>query len=101
MELCEKYNRNFDEVKRWYDGYQLGYYHVYNPNAVLSMLAGDSVRVRTKSFQNDMANFKGKDDVLTLLVHLGYLAYDQKNQTAYIPNEEIRSEFAEAVEENR
>lgn len=68
---------------------------------ILTMLAGDSVKVRTKSFQNDMVTFRSKDDVLTLLIHLGYLAYDQKSQTAYVPNEEIRREFAEAVEENK
>ena len=48
------------------------------------------------SFQNDMTTFRNKDDVLTLLIHLGYLAYNQKRQTAFIPNEEIRSEFASA-----
>lgn len=39
-------------------------------------------------------------DVLTLLIHLGYLAYNQKNQIAYIPNEEIRGEFMDAVEDS-
>ena len=59
------------------------------------------MKVRVRSFQNDMVTFRNKDDVLTLLIHLGYLGYDQKNQTAFIPNEEIRSEFAETVEEDR
>ncbi len=68
--------------------------------AILSMLSGDRVKVKVRSFQNDMISFRNKDDVLTLLIHLGYLAYDQKNQTAFIPNEEIRGEFADAVEEN-
>lgn len=44
--------------------------------------------------------FKNKNDILTVLIHLGYLAYDRKMKMAYIPNEEIRSEFVEAVEEN-
>ena len=48
-----------------------------------------------------MVTFKSKDDVLTLLVHLGYLAYNQTKQTAYSPNEEIRREFMDAVEENK
>lgn len=34
----------------------------------------------TGSFQNDMTNIKSKDDVLTLMVHLGYLAYDSKEK---------------------
>lgn len=135
--LCQQYHRDFDEVKRWYDGYLLGEYHVYNPKAVVSimmwgdfqsywsntgtyeairplinmnfdglktdimtMMAGDKVKVRTKSYQNDMVSFKNKNDILTVLIHLGYLAYDCKMKMAYIPNEEIRSEFVEAVEEN-
>ena len=40
-----------------------------------------------------MVSFKNKDDVLTLLIHLGYLAFNQKNQMAYIPNEELRNEL--------
>lgn len=40
-----------------------------------------------------MVSFAGKDDVMTLLIHLGYLAYDSSYQMAYIPNEEIRQEF--------
>lgn len=134
--LCEKYNKNYEEVKRWYDGYMLAGHHIYNPKAVVSvmqrgefqsywsqtgtyeaivplinmdfdglkkdiitMISGGSVNVRTKSYQNDMLTFKNKDDVMTLLIHLGYLAYDSKSHMAYIPNEEIRSEFVDAVEE--
>ena len=46
-----------------------------------------------------MTTFKSKDDVLTLLVHLGYLAYDKKKQEIYVPNQEITSEFMNAVDE--
>ena len=53
------------------------------------------------SFKNDMVSFVNKDDVLTLLIHLGYLAYNQQTQMAYIPNEEIRREFLTAVTSNR
>ena len=48
-----------------------------------------------------MVSFKNKDDVLTLLIHLGYLAYNQEKNTAYIPNEEIRREFIDVVEEDK
>ena len=65
------------------------------------MLSGSSVKVRVNSFQNDMVTFRNKDDVLTLLIHLGYLAYNQSAQSAFIPNEEIRTELANAVEETR
>lgn len=40
--LCETYKKDFTEVKRWYDGYQLGKYHVYNPNAVVNLMADGS-----------------------------------------------------------
>ena len=66
---------------------------------ILSMLAGEEVPVNTGSFTNDMATFRTEDDVLTLLIHLGYLAYEQQEQKAYIPNEEVRSEFVNALEE--
>ncbi len=70
-------------------------------NSILTMLSGDKIKVKTTSFQNDMVTFRNKDDVLTLLIHLGYLAYDQKMEMAYIPNEEIRREVLDALEENR
>ena len=68
---------------------------------IIKMLAGESVRVKTTTYQNDMVNFKNKDDILTLLIHLGYLAYDSKIRSAFIPNEEIRSELIDAVEEEQ
>ena len=48
-----------------------------------------------------MVSFIDKEDVLTLLIHLGYLAYDQKKKTAYIPNEEIRQEFISATKKKK
>ena len=128
--LCDRYERDFHKVKKWYDGYQLGKYHIYNPNAVVSlmmegeyrsywsetgsyriivplinmdfdglksaiieMLAGGSVETDVTSFQNDTVNFEDKDDILTYLIHLGYLAYDQKREMAFVPNEEIMEEL--------
>ena len=57
------------------------------------MLGGNRIRVNTRSFQNDMWTFKTKDDVLTLLIHLGYLAYDSGKKETFIPNKEIMGEF--------
>ncbi len=136
--LCARYGQNFDEVKRWYDGYQLGQYHVYNPNAVVSlmlegdfqsywsgtasyetivplinmnfdglktavieMLSGASVEVDVTSFQNDTVSFVNKDDVLTYLIHLGYLAYLKRDETAAVPNEEIRQELIRAIKRKK
>ena len=64
---------------------------------LVQMLAGGCVRVNTRSFQNDMRSFKIKDDVLTLLIHLGYLGYDSEKQEAFIPNKEIIKEFENAM----
>lgn len=50
-------------------------------------------------FANDLVTFRNRDDVLTLLIHLGYLAYDKETKTVHIPNEEIRLEFARSVRE--
>jgi hypothetical protein len=65
---------------------------------IVQMLAGERCKVKTIGFENDMTTIKSKDDVLTLLVHLGYLAYDADNMTVGIPNEEIHREFMYAVE---
>lgn len=64
---------------------------------IAHMLGGGRVRVNTFSFQNDMRNFNTKDDVLTLLIHLGYLAYDAQREEAFIPNKEIIKEFENAM----
>lgn len=136
--LCQKYHRDFEKVKRWYDGYLLEEYQVYNPKAVVSvmlkdkfrsywsetgsyeavvplinmdfdglktaiieMLAGNAIEVDVGTFQNDMDNFYCRDDVLTYLIHLGYLAYDQDRERAFIPNEEVRMELIKAVKRRK
>ena len=128
--LCQKYDRDFEKVKKWYDGYLLENYEIYNPKAVVSvmlrgkfrsywsetgsyevivplinmnydglkntiieMLSGQNVKVNTLTFKNDPANIQSKDDV----IHLGYLGYNEKDETAFIPNEEIRHELINAV----
>ena len=132
--LCEEYHRDFDKVKKWYDGYLLNGYQVYNPkavvsvmtkgkfrsywsetgsyevvvplicmnydglkNAIIEMLSGSAVNVNTATFKNDPARIQNRDDVLTYLIHLGYLGYDEENETAFVPNEEIRQELITAV----
>lgn len=64
---------------------------------IIEMLGGGHVKVNTRSFQNDMHTFETKDDVLTLLIHLGYLAYDSEEKEAFIPNREIIEEFENAM----
>lgn len=133
--LCEMYRMDFDETKRWYDGYRMAKnLHVYNPKSVVDamlnqefhsywsntetyealkiyidmnfeglkddiifMLSGGSCPINPRTFTNDMTTFHSKDDVLTLLVHLGYLTYDTETKEARIPNEEVRGEFYNAI----
>lgn len=64
---------------------------------VLRMMAGENRPVNTGSFVNDMVTLNSKDDVLTLLIHLGYLGYDFSHECVFIPNNEIKKEFATAV----
>ncbi len=70
-------------------------------DSIIIMLAGGRCRINIRDFQNDMVSLAGRDDVLTLLVHLGYLAYDQRNSEVYIPNEEVREEFVHVVSRSK
>ena len=65
--------------------------------SVVHMLAGESVPIHTGTFSNDMTTFATKDDVLTLLVHLGYLTYDSVDGTVSIPNKEVSKEYVNAI----
>ncbi len=61
------------------------------------LMGGACAEVDTNGFANDLVTFRDRDDVLTLLIHLGYLSYDETTRTAHIPNEEIRLEFSRAI----
>lgn len=143
--LCEKYQVNFNSMKRWYDGYSYDEApHIYNPNSVVKaitkkqflsywtqtetyealrryidlnfnglrddvsrLISGDEIEFNPGKFQNDMVEFASKNDVLALLVHLGYLAVKIKKMPdettqyyARIPNQEIRGEFINSIEDN-
>lgn len=63
-------------------------------------MAGKDIYVNTNKFQNDMTTFKSKDDVLTLLIHLGYLGYNSEDRTVYIPNKEVESSFISSIEDS-
>lgn len=64
---------------------------------VAELIGGIEVPVNTNGFSNDLITFRSKDDVLTLLIHLGYLTYDEDTEMVHIPNEEIKREFAAAI----
>ena len=138
MALAAKHGMSYDDLEKWYDGYQIGDEHaIFNPNSVMlalyndycesywgstgsydavanyiqmnfdglkddiiSMLAGERVPVNSETFQNDMSVIQYKDDVLTVLIHLGYLSYDRQNKECYIPNREVAIEMTNAVKAN-
>lgn len=132
--LCEKYNHNFEETKKWYDGYNLRGISIYNPrsvvrsilgnafdsywtqtetyealkvyismnfeglrDAIIQLIAGGTYKIDTGTFSNDMTTFHNLDDVLTLLVHLGYLSYNFDTKEVKIPNYEISKEFVSVI----
>ena len=66
---------------------------------VTKLIAGSSVAINPDKFQNDMTTFASADDVMTLLVHLGYLTYDFDTRTVHIPNQEVQKEFINCIED--
>lgn len=135
--LCEKYGRDFDEFKSWYDGYNLKGVEIYNPQAVIkaaikgelisywsetstysvvaekirmnfagtkeyviAMMGGERVSVNVNKYDNTMNDFNSRDDVFTFLIHLGYLAYDEREKKCYIPNKEIYEEWQKVIEDD-
>ena len=67
---------------------------------IISMLAGDRCKVDPTGFANDMSDIRSKDDVLTVLIHLGYLSYNWRKDECYIPNREVAGEMVNAVKAN-
>ena len=65
--------------------------------AVIDMLAEKEIKVDVEDFENSLNKINTKDDVLTYLIHLGYLNYDPDTQLCRIPNKEIRQEWEKAV----
>ena len=80
----ETYEALSDYIIKDYDGLK---------EAVTLLMDGARIHIDTSTYQNDMTTFTGKDDVLSLLIHLGYLGYDDAAGEIYIPNKEILDEF--------
>ena len=136
--LAEKHQMDFDDLEKWYDGYQIGPQpSMFNPNSVMqainehwcesywgrtgaydsmagyihlnygglkddiiAMLAGGRCVVDPINFRNDLSQIENRDDVLTVLIHLGYLSYDRVTQECYVPNMEVAGELELAVRKN-
>ena len=67
---------------------------------VIYLLSGGRVKVNTTKFQNDLSVVNSRDDVLTVLIHLGYLSFDWRRNECYVPNYEVKGELSNAVEES-
>ena len=105
-ELCKQYNMDMEEVKSWYDGYSFEKaLSIYSPRSVVNCMRLGKIGNywnQTETFEAQQIyidmNFEGlKDDVLTLLIHLGYVAYDYDNKMVHIPNNEVRAEYVNSV----
>ena len=65
------------------------------------LVAGGRVRFGVTAYQNDMVRFNSADDVLALLVHLGYVTYDKSGGAGWIPNNEVADEFYNSIAHDR
>ncbi len=68
--------------------------------SIISLLSNEKIYIEPSSFENDITTFHSRDDILTLLVHLGYLGYDFNTQEVYIPNKEVRTQFEIALRDS-
>ena len=68
-------------------------------DSVVELLAGNEVRVDVGRFANDVHAVNSRDAVLTLLIHLGYLSYDDDKRTVRIPNYEVQQEFERTIQD--
>ena len=67
-------------------------------SAITDMLAGTEIKININKFENSLDNINSKDNVLTYLIHLGYVNYDRTSGLCRIPNKEIRQEWEKAIE---
>ena len=80
----ETYEALAEYIRKDYDGLK---------DAVALLMDGGRLAIDTSTYQNDMTTFSGRDDVLSLLIHLGYLGFDDERSEVFIPNREILDEF--------
>ncbi len=79
--------------------YYMGYDNGELKDTISRMLVGEKVNIDPTMFENDLTKVNSRDAALTVLIHLGYLAYDEENEKCYIPNHEIRTEFERGIKE--
>ncbi len=67
---------------------------------IAELMGGVETEIDTTGYNNDLT-YHTRDAALTMLVHLGYLAYSQDTKKVRIPNEEIRLEFSRTIHDDR
>lgn len=85
----ETYEALADYIQMNYDGLK---------DAVALLVDGGRVKVNIAKYQNDMTTFHSSNDVLVMLIHLGYLGYDAETREVFVPNNEILDEFKNSTE---
>ena len=65
--------------------------------AILHLLQGDSQSVSTQGFSGVPWNVRSRDDVLTLLIHYGYLGFDASDSHVFLPNKDAKYSFLQAI----
>lgn len=80
----ETYEALAEYIRKDYDGLK---------EAVALLMDGGRLAIDTSTYENDMTTFTGRDDVLSLLIHLGYLGFDDERSEVFIPNREILDDF--------
>ena len=85
----ETYEALADYIRMNYDGLK---------DSVALLMDGARIKVNIAKYQNDMTSFHGSNDVLVMLIHLGYLGYDADTGEVFIPNNEILDEFKNSTE---
>ena len=90
--IFREYQNDKESQKKYLD-----FLRMWLKDAVVKMLAGEEIEINTGTFTNDMVTFATKDDVLTLLLHLGYLTYNVDTKKVRIPNKEVAQEYLNAI----
>ena len=85
----ETYEALAEYIRMNYDGLK---------DAVALLMDGGRVKVNISKYQNDMTSFSSSNDVLVMLIHLGYLGYDTDAKEVFIPNCELLDEFKNSTE---
>lgn len=64
---------------------------------ITRLITEEQIEIDTTTFVDDMVILKMQDGILTLLIHLRYLLYNNETGRVFILNYEIRQQFVSTV----